>query len=337
MKRKIKIGFVILIFFALVVVILLSPILKDVIFVLFISFLISYALKPLYIFLIKKRLKRKFAAASVIILLSSLLIIVCSILIPTLINESKNMGNSYKYFESYINSLSEHLKFLHSNQTGAIFIDRAYEKLNVIIANKFGDFIDSFINLTESAISLAIAPIVIYYFLSDGKYIENRLLLFISIRYRYLVKKILVELDTVLSKYVVNQLLLCIFVGITTFLILFFLHVKSPLLLAIINATFDLIPYFGPLFGAIPAIIIAATQSPTTALYTAICLYILQQVEGDILSPKLTSDTVNLHPLSVILILIIGGEAGGLLGMIIAVPVGVIVKIIYNDVNYYLF
>ena len=115
------------------------------------------------------------------------------------------------------------------------------------------------------------------------------------------------------------------------------MKVEFPLILSLINGVFNIIPYFGPIFGAIPAIFIALLISPKTALYTALWLFALQQIEGSLLSPKIIGDSISMHPLTVIFLLIIGGELGGVLGMILAVPVGVVIKVICEDLNYYLF
>jgi len=81
----------------------------------------------------------------------------------------------------------------------------------------------------------------------------------------------------------------------------------------------------------------ALLNSPQTALWVAIWLYVIQQVEGDFISPKFIGDNISMHPLAVILILVIGGKVGGFFGMVLAVPVGVVVKVIYEDLNYYMF
>ncbi|MDU4596838.1 MAG: AI-2E family transporter, partial [Clostridium sporogenes] len=73
------------------------------------------------------------------------------------------------------------------------------------------------------------------------------------------------------------------------------------------------------------------------ALWALILLYSIQQIEGYILSPKITGDSVDMHPLTVILLLLIGGKIYGFVGMVLAIPIGVIMKIIYEDLNYYLF
>ena len=66
-------------------------------------------------------------------------------------------------------------------------------------------------------------------------------------------------------------------------------------------------------------------------------MFLIQQIEGNILSPKITGDSTNMHPIIIIILLLIGEKLGGFVGMIIAVPIGVIIKVIYEDINDYLF
>ena len=99
----------------------------------------------------------------------------------------------------------------------------------------------------------------------------------------------------------------------------------------------NIIPYFGPIFGAVPIIIVAFLDSVNKGIWVSILLLLLQQIEGNILSPKITGESTDIHPLVVIIILLIGEKLGGFTGMILAVPIGVIIKVIYEDINYYLF
>ncbi|MDB2111168.1 AI-2E family transporter, partial [Clostridium paraputrificum] len=130
---------------------------------------------------------------------------------------------------------------------------------------------------------------------------------------------------------------LSLIVGVITFIALILIRVKFPLWLSILNGIFNIIPYFGPIFGAVPVVFIAFLESPTKALWAALAILIIQQVEGNILSPKITGNSTNMHPLVIIILLLIGESFCGFVGMILAVPIGVIIKVIYEDINYYIF
>ena len=176
-----------------------------------------------------------------------------------------------------------------------------------------------------------------YYFLADGELIYNKLLLIFPTDKRILIRKINGNIDKVLSRYIISQLLLSGIIGVLTFIMLIILGIKLPLILAILNAIANIIPYFGPIIGGAPIVFIALMQSPTKAILALIGAFVIQQIEGDLLAPKITGVCINFHPIIIIILLILGGKIGGAAGMILAVPILVIIKVIYDDINYYLF
>ena len=190
---------------------------------------------------------------------------------------------------------------------------------------------------SENIMSFAVVPVITYYFLADDEFILNKCSLLIPIKKRELVKKIIKDINKLLESYIVGQLLLSLIVGVITFIALILIRVKFPLWLSILNGVFNIIPYFGPIFGAVPVVFIALLESPTKALWAALAILIIQQVEGNILSPKITGNSTNMHPLVIIILLLIGESFCGFVGMILAVPIGVIIKVIYEDINYYIF
>jgi predicted PurR-regulated permease PerM len=206
-----------------------------------------------------------------------------------------------------------------------------------MVIDIFNKIFSSILSLGENMLSLAVVPLVVYYFLADSDIIFNRTLVIFPSNSRNMIKRIIGDIDKILGRYIISQFVLCGIIGILTFIVLIALHVDFPIILSVLNALFNIIPYFGPLFGAIPAVLVALLFSTKTALWTAALLYIIQQIEGNIISPKITGDSVSMHPLVVIILLIVGGKLGGFLGMVLAVPIGVVIKIIYEDLNYYLF
>ena len=99
------------------------------------------------------------------------------------------------------------------------------------------------------------------------------------------------------------------------------LNVKYAVLLSIIVGVTNMIPYFGPFIGAIPAVVITLIYSPVKALWVAIFVLALQQFDGWFLGPKILGTTVGARPLTIIFAILVGGNLGGALGMLLAVPV----------------
>ena len=113
------------------------------------------------------------------------------------------------------------------------------------------------IAFSEDIIEAAVVPVITYYFLADDEFIWNKCSLLIPIKKRELVKKIIKDINKLLESYIVGQLLLSLIVGIITFIALILVRVKFPLWLSILNGIFNIIPYFGPIFGAVPVVFIA--------------------------------------------------------------------------------
>ena len=250
--------------------------------------------------------------------------------------KSYNLGNILDNIDVYIETLA---KKLNINNTS--FFDSIYRRINdetnLFLRNFSNSFVDNLISSLESIISLAIVPIVTYYFLVDGELIFNKLLLILPTEKRVIAKKVINHIDKVLSRYIISQLLLSLIIGVLTTIALFILNVKFSILLGVFNGVLNIVPYFGPIIGGLPAVFIALMESPNKALWTLIIIFIIQQIEGNILSPKITGDSTDMHPIIIIILLLIGDKLGGFIGMILIVPLGVIIKVIYEDINDYLF
>ena len=304
---------------------------------LIISIVIAYTLKPLRNYFCEK-LHISYKKSSLLIILLLLLSFVGLIycIVPTMLNESGNFGVMLDSIEEYILSLAARFKLDRLPIFETIYIQIG-EKINMILSNTSTHLVDNLIDMGENLVTLAIVPITTYYFLADSKLIYNKLLLVLPTDKRIIVKNINKNIDKILSRYILSQLLLCLIIGVLSFILLLILRVKFPLVLSIINAVANIIPYFGPIIGGVPIIFIALTGSVTKGIIAAIGVILIQQVEGNFLAPKITGDSTNMHPIIIIILLVLGDKIGGVIGMVLIVPIAVIIKVIYDDIDYYLF
>jgi predicted PurR-regulated permease PerM len=337
MKKIYKITLYTVLLVSIIIILIKSSIIREMLYLIFISFIISYALTPLHNKLIEKGVNKKVSAILLIIFLLLIIVSTFIFIIPSILKESLNAEHTLHEIQNFIDKLYEKIKPLSNNKTMYMVLEKIYEKFDNVMVNIFNNIFDASLNLGGNLLSFAVIPIISYYLLADSENLSNRALVLFPCKGRTIVKRIIADINKILGRYIVGQFMLCFLVGILTFIILISLKVEFPVVLSLINAIFNIIPYFGPLFGALPAIIMALLQSPKTAIYTMIWLYIVQQIEGNLLSPKITGDSVSMHPLLVIILLIIGGKIAGFIGMVLAVPIGVVIKVIYEDINYYLF
>lgn len=327
-----------LIVFLIVAILLYSYVnsIKDIVNIILISFVLAYVLKPIKE-MMKRKTKMKGNTISLIIILAiiGMFFVILFLLVPSMFKEINSMGPAIEQLYSYIEELKEKYNVLKSPMLSFIY-EQISEKASTLLIIMSENIVDSLIAFSENILSLAVIPVVTYYFLADAEKINKKVFMFVPIEKRMFIKKIFEDIDKLLGRYILSQVILSLIIGVVTFVILIGLRVKFPLGLSLLNSVFNIVPYFGPIFGAIPIIIVALIDSPTKCFWVAICIIILQQIEGNILSPKITGDSTNMHPLIIIILLLIGEKLGGFTGMIIAVPIGVIIKVIYDDINYYL-
>jgi predicted PurR-regulated permease PerM len=119
-------------------------------------------------------------------------------------------------------------------------------------------------------------------------------------------------------------------IGAATGIAYTLLGLPGALLLGLIAALTEAIPIIGPLLGAIPAVLVAATVSPELAVVVALIYLVLQLIEGNVLVPIVMRNTIGISPLLVLFSLLVGAEVGGLLGAFLAVPIAASIEIVLS-------
>jgi len=138
------------------------------------------------------------------------------------------------------------------------------------------------------------------------------------------------DVNKIFSRYIIGKTIDSIIIGMMCFVGLVVIQTPYAALLSIIVGITNMIPYFGPFIGMIPAIILTLFVSPIKALWVAIFILALQQFDGYILGPKILGDSVGLSPFWIILGIIVGGSLMGVLGMLLAVPIVAVLQMIFT-------
>jgi predicted PurR-regulated permease PerM len=139
--------------------------------------------------------------------------------------------------------------------------------------------------------------------------------------------------NNVLGRYIRGQLFLGLVIGAASFIFLTIIGLPYALVLAVINGIFELIPIIGPWLGAIPTVIVTLALMPEKIGAVILFYIVLQQVENVLLVPKIQGDAVEVNPALLIIALVIGGEVGGIWGLLVAVPLTAVAR----DVFLYLY
>ena len=195
------------------------------------------------------------------------------------------------------------------------------------------EVVDAGLTVAETVITVVTILAVVYYWLVEHARLQRFALAFLPEERRADVRATWNEIEARLGMWLRGQLILMVTIGIATAVACMALGVPGALLLGIISAVTEAIPLVGPLLGAIPAVVMAATVSPQLALTVAVVYLVLQLIEGNVLVPLLMRHSVGISPFLVVLSLLIGGAVAGVLGAFLAVPVAAAVELMVEHLQ----
>ena len=182
--------------------------------------------------------------------------------------------------------------------------------------------------LTSQLFSILLAPVIAFYLTRDVDDIRDRFASWLPPASRQRIMNMVADIDRALAGWVRGQVIVCTFVGVATGISLAVMGVRYALAIGFLSGVLEIIPYFGPVFAMIPAVLLAAQKSTLTAVIAAAAFVTIQQVESVVVSPKIVGECVGLHPLVVIGALLVGGTLFGVVGILLAVPVTAVLLIL---------
>lgn len=186
--------------------------------------------------------------------------------------------------------------------------------------------------LTSIATVLVVVPFLVFFFLKDEEKLRPYIIKLIPNEHENEGNKILKDIDKTLFTYVTGQFIIALVDGVLMYIGYKIIGLDYALILAIFTMFFTVVPFLGPILGVIPALFVALSTSPAMLLKVLILLLVVQQLEGNFVTPHVMGKKLNLHPITVILLLIAAGSLYGFIGILIAIPLYSVIKIVIKDV-----
>lgn len=188
-----------------------------------------------------------------------------------------------------------------------------------------GGFITTIINIV-------IVPLVLFYMLKDSERFAPTVAILFPKSKRVHVVKILKEMDKTIASYIQGQMLVSVIVGILLLIGYLIIGLNYSLVLALFGMLTNVIPFLGPFIAVAPALLVALFQEPIKVVYVIIVMLIAQQIEGNIISPNVMGKTLNIHPLTIIVLILAAGNLAGLVGIIFIIPAYSVAKVIVINI-----
>ncbi|MBI2609809.1 AI-2E family transporter [Candidatus Giovannonibacteria bacterium] len=306
--------------------------LSEVIAIILMSVVIASAIEPAARWLKNYRIPRVWGVLVIYLVSFAFLGVMFYLVVPPLLSESVDfLVNLPNYLKSAnINSTIPFWPNLPLDISG--FLSNYVSDFEASLGKATGSFLQAASGIFGGALSFVLIIVISFYLAVQERGIENFLRIVTPKDYEPYILDLWSRTRRKIGWWLQGQLLLSVLVGVLVFLGLSILGVKYALSLAILSALFEIIPIFGPVMAAIPAVAIAFVQKPVLALSVLILYVIVQQFENHLIYPLVVRKTIGIPPLLVIIGLLIGGTLGGFFGLLLSVPIATVLVEIITDI-----
>lgn len=318
--------------FVLAIIAALLFLLRPVFQLLFGALLLSFLVNPLVELIQRKGASRGAAALTTYLFLALVLVLVLAVVIPFLLTELRQVAGALPRvvsdLQDWYASFDRRFSRFHLPFDIRPALDAGLRRAQTRIETAITQLAVGIPGILTRLVGLILAPVLAFYVSRDFPALARKALSNLGLDQRREVTRMATDINRALFGYVRGHLIVGALVGSSTALGLSLLRVDFALLLGLLSGVFNIIPYFGPIFGAVPAVLLALRRSSWTAVYVLLLFFGINQLESTFLSPRIVGENVGLHPFVVITAVLVGGHFLGIWGLLLAVPVVAMIKIV---------
>ncbi|MGF9695864.1 AI-2E family transporter [Paenibacillus sp. MABNR03] len=291
-----------------------------------------YLLRPLVNYMERKKLNRTLSILLIYLVFGVLLVLFIVGLWPSLREQLINLVDNAP---NLINSLSVQLRELEQNGAiKALFPEGStpFSQITDYI-NKGFTFVTNYVSglfslISSFAIILFTFPIILFYMLKQGEKFGRKLVHIAPKRFQKDSREVVLEIDQALSGFIVGRVLVNLALGVLMYIGFLLIGLPYALLLTVVAVIMNFVPFIGAIVSSVPIVIIGLIQSPSVAIWSLIIILVAQQIQDNLVAPYVFGKKLDIHPLTTIILVLGAGDLGGIIAILIIIPVYMIVKII---------
>ncbi len=293
---------------------------------------LSYVMNPVVTRLSRRGAPRSAGTLIVYVGVTLVIALIAAYVVPRFLAQLERLAQVVPEQAAQIQArlVSFYARFTRFNVPGPVkdAVDEAILRVQGSIAELLRRAVTGVPALVPRMTMLALVPVLAFYFTMDFPEIKMWLLSWVPRRWRSEVVGVLIEMDRALGSFIRGQLVVSAVVGVLISIGLSIIGVDFALVIGLLAGVLDIIPYFGPVIGALPAVVFALLKSPPLALYVVALFIVVNQLESGIVGPRIIGEHVGLHPVAVIFAVLAGGHLMGITGVLLAAPVAAVAKVI---------
>jgi predicted PurR-regulated permease PerM len=301
----------------------------NVLLLLFLSVLLASALEPIVDWL-RQRLPLGRAGTILVVYVAFFILVLAFafIVVPAALNQAGRIAQALPPFFDEIRVWAAQLRPAALSSSLTALVDSIAGIFAPAPAPGPDEVVEVGAAVAEAVVALFTMLAIVFFWLVEHARLQRYALAFLPATRRAGARNAWNEIESRLGLWVRGQLILMAAIGVATGIAYTLLGLPGAVLLGLIAALTEAIPIVGPLLGAIPAVLVAATVSPELALVVAAIYIVLQFVEGAVLVPMVMRNTIGISPFLVLVSLLIGSAAGGIVGAFLAVPIAAAFEIV---------
>lgn len=305
----------------------------------FIGIIVAWLFDPLVTWLQKKKIPRILGCIIVYLLLIAVIFLFMYAFVPIFIDQIgdfiSTIPDIFSDLKAFANKIFDF--FGGAGADAKLIQNKVYEFLEEFANGLTTNIPNLVFNIGKSVfnggLNLVLGLMIGFYMLFDFDKLNTTIIKNIPASWRDNYQELGTRINTSLRNYVQGILLIMLLVFITQSIGLTIAGIKAPLIFALFCALTDIIPYFGPYIGAVPAIIVGFTVSPLTGVLCIVSILVVQALENNFYQPLIMGHTMKLHPVTIMVSLLIFQHFFGIIGMVVATPVVACLKVICTFIN----
>ena len=300
---------------------------RDIIAVLIFAIIIASALEPILRYAQSKKIPRLLSLVVIYLLFFIFFAALIYIFLPLVLDQLRDFFQNYPTYFGKIEEAAGVITFL-PGLSGNIheLLSQLTEQIPSLTS------LISYISAIFGGILSFVVVLVVSFYLSVSQNaLDNFLRAILPPQFEVYVHSLWVRAQYKMGRWLQAQILLSFIMALIVGLGLWILGVKYAFLVAVIAGVLEIVPYVGPIVSGGLATLLALSQSPILGLWTLIFFIVAQQLEGHILVPLLIKKLVGLNPVAVILAILVGAKLGGILGILLAVPIAAVIDEFFDD------
>ncbi|HEL1618993.1 TPA: AI-2E family transporter [Streptococcus suis] len=298
--------------------------------------LLYYLLNPMVDWMEKHKISRTIGISILFVLISLLIVWGLAVAIPSIqeqvVSFAQNLPANIQKIESQVTTLLENEQFEQFRPTALEILNKVNDQI-VSYAQKFSS---SAVNWASSLISTAsqiivailIMPFILFYLLRDGQHLNGHVTQYLPTKWRSSISKILTDVNSQLANYVRGQVTVAIIVALMFSIMFSIIGLSYPITLGLMAGFLNLIPYLGSFLAMIPAVILGLIAGPVMLIKVLIVFMVEQTIEGRFVTPLIIGSSLNIHPITILFVLLTAGQMYGVLGVLLGIPIYASIKVL---------